>query len=282
MTGSPPDVPQGSTAAAPQPGGAAAARGPSDPTTRPTRPAPDASSGGLSGLEIAVALVMLLSAAGLSTSAERSAAARIRRRGDAGTPAVTASATTEPAPSRDTGHGGADSGGSRAALLAGVADVGSPRLPGTSCQAGADAVTCSNPAPNIRTVVLTPYSDPGRALRGVHRRGREPLGRAHPENTGNCSDSESEGEVGWNLDKAHTFDFSVAQQADGGLDPASESAGRMFCTDSQKVMTLVWTQDPGLLVTVTGQPSELVVTWWQRPAPPARVRGGAEGQGCAA
>ena len=27
-------------------------------------------------------------------------------------------------------------------------------------------------------------------------------------------------------------------------------------------MSLVWTQDPGLLVTVTGQPSELVVTWW--------------------
>jgi hypothetical protein len=28
------------------------------------------------------------------------------------------------------------------------------------------------------------------------------------------------------------------------------------------VMNLVWTQDPGLLVTATGQPSELVVTWW--------------------
>ena len=56
----------------------------------------------------------------------------------------------------------------------------------------------------------------------------------------------------------------------------------MFCTDSQKVMTLVWTQDPGLLVTVTGQPSELVVTWWSDLHLQLACAGGAEGQGCAA
>ena len=102
-----------------------------------------------------------------------------------------------------------------------------------------------------------------------------------PENTGNCSNWASEGEVGWNLDKGHTPDFSVAQQENGGLDPASESAGRVFCTDTQKVMNLVWTQDPGLLATVTGQPSELVVTWWSDVHLQLACASGEVGSGCA-
>ncbi len=138
----------------------------------------------------------------------------------------------------------------------------SPRLPVSSCQAGADVVTCRNPAPNIGTVVLTPYESPAELYAAYTAEVESLSGEPIQENTGNCSNSASEGEVGWNLDKGHTLDFSSAEQESGGLDPASESAGRVFCTASQKVMNLVWTQDPGLLVTVTGQPSELVVTWW--------------------
>jgi hypothetical protein len=165
------------------------------------------------------------------------------------------------------------------ALLAGVAAVQSPRLPAAACQAGTDAVTCSNPAPNIRTVVLTPYASPSELYAAYTAEVEQASGGPLAENTGNCSTTESEGELGWNLDKEHTLDVSVAQQEAGGLDPAGQSAGRVFCTDSQEVMTLVWTQDPGLLVTVTGQPSELVVTWWSEVhlalACPGRV-----GSGC--
>ena len=149
-----------------------------------------------------------------------------------------------------------------AGVLAGVDVVGSPRLPASSCQAGADAVTCTNPAPNISTVVLTPYQTPADLYAAYTAEVESLSGGPITENTGNCSNTESEGEVGWNLDMDHTLDYSVAQQESGGLDPASASAGRVFCTDNQQVMQLVWTQDPGLLVTVTGQPSELVITWW--------------------
>ena len=107
--------------------------------------------------------------------------------------------------SRDAtdGHPGAACPGGRAAGGAGVR--GQPPPAGVLVrQAGAEAVTCSNPAPNIRTVVLTPYQTPAEALRGVHRQGRERLGEAMQENTGNCSNWASEGEVGWNLDKEHS------------------------------------------------------------------------------
>ena len=107
-------------------------------------------------------------------------------------------------------------------------------------------------------------------------------GEPMKENTGNCSNWASEGEIGWNLDQRHTLDFSVAQQEAGGLDRASESAGRVFCTDSQNVISLVWTQDPGLLVTATGQPAELVVTWWSDVHLHLACAGGEEGSGCAA
>lgn len=272
LTGSPPDAPQGSTVAAPQP--AVPERDPSDARVR------SGFSGRRSGLEIGIALIMVLCVNGLVYIA---LSHRDNPEPSTGTlPVATASATTEPAPSETPGTAVPTPDAAVAALLAGVEDVGSPRLPGTSCQAGADAVTCSNPAPNIRTVVLTPYQTPAELYAAYAAEVEGLSGEPIQENTGNCSNSESEGEVGWNLDKAHTVDFSVAQQVSGGLDPASESAGRMFCTDSQKVMTLVWTQDPGLLVTVTGQPSELVVTWWSDLHLQLACAGGADGKGCAA
>jgi hypothetical protein len=264
LIGSPPEVPddasQGAIAAPPQP--AAPERRPEDPSGPPE---PDGSSPGLSGLEIAAAAVTLLSAAGLLyillTVIDRPDPST---NGTPEVPAAAASGSAEPAaagtPTPGTGVPTTDAAVS--ALLASVKDVDSPRLPASSCRAGADAVTCSNPAPNIRTVVLTPYQTPAELYAAYTAEVENVSGEPIKENTGNCSNWASEGEVGWNLDKAHTFDYSVAEQVSGGLDPASESAGRVFCTDSQKVMNLVWTQDPGLLVTAQGQPSELVVTWW--------------------
>jgi hypothetical protein len=166
-------------------------------------------------------------------------------------------------------------------VLAGVGAANSPRLPASSCQADTAAVTCTNPEPSIQTVVLTPFETPA-ALYAAYTAEVESLsGQPIVENSGNCSKAESEGEVGWNLDRAHTLDFSVAQQESGGLDPASESAGRVFCTDSQSVMHLVWTQDPGLLGTVTGQPSDRVVTWWGDVHLELACASGEVGTGCA-
>ncbi|WP_028653471.1 toll/interleukin-1 receptor domain-containing protein [Nocardioides halotolerans] len=170
-----------------------------------------------------------------------------------------------PEAATDQHHGtGARSEATRSAdaLLAEVRSADSPGLPADSCRAGAGAVTCTNPASGIDTVVLTPYPTPAALYEGYTAEVEARSGRPFGANTGNCSTWATEGEVGWNLDKEHRADFSVAQHVGGGLDPVRESAGRVFCTDQKKVMRLAWTQDPGLLVTATGQPSEQVVGWW--------------------
>ena len=186
-----------------------------------------------------------------------------------GAPAPQASATaTSAAPTAGgttpPGDAASPAVAGTAALLDDIAALGSPRLPSGTCRSGAAAVTCTNPSANIRTVVLTPYETPAELYRAYAAAVEGLSGADLEENTGNCSTKESEGELGWNLSRRHTLDFSVTEQAQGGLDPSSESAGRVFCTAAQQVMTVVWTQDPGLLVTVTGQPSELVIAWWSK------------------
>jgi hypothetical protein len=260
LTGAPADVPEASATSAPPPAD------PKPPPEDPQGPSePDRTTSGFSALEVGSAVVMTLIAAGLLFAGlSMPGGSEPSRKATPQVPEVTGSATTEPAasgaPRPSTAVSTTDP--AVAALLARVEAVDSPLLPVSSCQAGAEAVTCSNPAPNIRSVVLTPYATPDELYAAYTAQVERVSGEPMEENTGNCSNSESEGEIGWDLDMGHTLDFSVAEQQTGGLDPASESAGRVFCTDSQKVMTLVWTQDPGLLVTATGQPSELVVTWW--------------------
>jgi hypothetical protein len=155
-----------------------------------------------------------------------------------------------------------------------------------ACRAGATAVTCVDPAPNIRTVVLTPYDRTDELYAAYTEQVEELAGGSLEENTGGCSsagtETATEGELGWDLDQEQTLDHSVVDQVSGGLDPATESAGRVFCTESQEVMRLVWTQDPGLLVTVRGQPSELVLAWWDEVHLQLACASGLTGSGCAA
>jgi hypothetical protein len=92
----------------------------------------------------------------------------------------------------------------------------------------------------------------------VHRLSR---GSA-PENAGDCTREQTEGELSWNMGGQHSREFVAVEQELGGLDPVSQAAGRVFCTASSDVMRLVWTQDPGLLITATGQPASMVVAWW--------------------
>ncbi len=168
-----------------------------------------------------------------------------------------------------------------AALLAGVRSLDNPRLPADSCRAGATAVTCVDPAPNIRTVVLTPYPGTDELYAAYAEQVEELGGDPAEENTGSCSSSGTEGELGWNVDGGESLDHSVADQVAGGLDPTTQSAGRVFCTESQEVMRLAWTQDPGLLVTVRGQPSELVLAWWSEVHLQLACGSGLTGSGCA-
>ena len=74
--------------------------------------------------------------------------------------------------------------------------------------------------------MLTPYQTPAELYAAYAAEVESLSGGPVQGNTGNCSNSESEGEVGWNLDRAHTFDFSVASRSTAASTPrASRRAG---------------------------------------------------------
>lgn len=283
-----PDAPHEEAATAPAPDLLAAAPPPTLPPPAVPSGARPAAPGGFSPTEMALALLMVVSLLGLAwiglstlggSDPEPGSAPVTDARGSGAAPEV-----TEAAPASTSASAAPESGGPTAAaasLLAGLGLVGSDLLPVEACQAGAGSVTCSRPATNISTVVLTPYETPAELYAAYTDQVESLSGQPLTENAGNCSPTQSEGELGWNLDKEHTLDVSLAQQEQGGLDPAGESAGRVFCTADQEVMRLVWTQDPGLLVTVTGQPSATVVTWWSEVHLQLACAAGLVGSGCA-
>ncbi|HRK48150.1 MAG TPA: hypothetical protein PK324_21125, partial [Nocardioides sp.] len=149
-------------------------------------------------------------------------------------------------------------------LLATVEEANSDLLPADSCGARDGTVACLNPAPNIRAAILTTYPTPQELYDAYARAVTRLSDGSEPRNVGDCTRKQANGEVSWNLDRRHRADISVAEHVHGGLDPESEAAGRLFCTETNDVVSLVWTLDPGLLVTATGQPTALTMAWWNR------------------
>ena len=149
------------------------------------------------------------------------------------------------------------------AVLAAISAAGSLGLPPSSCRAGDRDVTCRNPAPHLRTVVLTSYPTRLALYDAYAAAVAGSSGEPVPENVGDCTRKEPNGEVAWNLGRGHRLDLTVAQHEQSGLDPVSEAAGRIYCSASGHGVTLVWTQDPGLVVVAVGKRAAQVVAWWQ-------------------
>ena len=170
-------------------------------------------------------------------------------------PATTAPAVTTPSVAPDAA--------AVQKVLAAIGAADSLGLQLSSCRAGEGDVTCRNPAPYVRTVVLRGYPTSHALYDAYVAAVSGSSGEPVPENVGDCTRKQSQGEVAWNLDRVHRSDISIEEQAGAGLDPFSEAAGRVYCTASGDLMTLVWTQDPGLLVAVVGQGAPLVAAWWQ-------------------
>jgi serine/threonine protein kinase len=138
-------------------------------------------------------------------------------------------------------------------------------LPPSRCTArGSAVVTCARPVASVSLVkfetypTLTALYDAYVAtVRGLSS------GKFQP-NVGDCTRRITQGEVSWNHDYRHPRHFSLQQSQSGMLDPASQAAGRLFCTfDVQGVYHIVWTQDAGhLLGTLSGLPHDDAWNWW--------------------
>ncbi|QIG45612.1 toll/interleukin-1 receptor domain-containing protein [Nocardioides anomalus] len=224
-------------------------------------------------IDLLVGAVLLAAAAGLVLVAVLAKGADQAASPPPAAPSPSATASAAPAAAATT---------PAADVLAAIAAAASARLPAASCTAGAETVTCRDPAPSMGTVVLTPYPTTQALYDAYADQVAALAGGSAPENVGDCSGTSTEGELSWDLDLGHGDAVTVAEQEAGGLDPVDEAAGRLFCTGNQDVLRLVWTQDPGLLVTATGQPATLTIGWWHDVhlalACPAL---GGDGAGCA-
>ena len=136
-------------------------------------------------------------------------------------------------------------------------------LPAASCRvSGAGAVTCRNPAPNIETVLLRDYPSRSDLYDAYVATVRDLGGGRLRTNVGDCSGEQAEGEVSWSLDRNKSREYGLGKLRRGTVDPLNEAAGRVFCTESGGVATLVWTQDAHRLGIVSGRPATRVAKWW--------------------
>lgn len=263
------------------------------PLAPPVTPSPargDDEQSRFTGLELLLAAILVVVAVALLVVEARSVVHIVHRIGHDGSNdasqvrGVTTSAeqvSGEPTSAAPSEPSESPTAGSAAAQLLSIIDaIDSDRLSASSCVAGDGQVTCRNPAPNIQMVVLTPYATRADLYDAytdaVHQLSGDPV----PENTGDCSGEAFEGELTWNLDRGTSDGVSVEDEVAGGLDPAGEAAGRLFCTESSDVIKLVWTQDPALLVTATGQPARLTIGWWHDLHMELACATGGTGTGC--
>jgi hypothetical protein len=253
-------------------------------TTPPSAPPPaPADEQRFSRIELGLAAAMVALAAGLlalghnASGAGDDRAGAITNNADQ-TPGPTSSAeSAQPSPSPAGSHAGSPDAQQ---LLEEISAVDSDRLPASSCAAGDGHVTCRDPAPNIEVVVLTPYPSQ-EALYDAYADAVAALSADPiPENVGDCTAREYEGEFAWNLDLGHSYDISIDQQGSGGLDPADEAAGRLFCTEASDAVRLVWTQDPGMLLAAKGQRDAETIGWWRGLHLDLGCTAGQTGTGC--
>jgi serine/threonine protein kinase len=83
-------------------------------------------------------------------------------------------------------------------------------------------------------------------------------------NYGDCTQDTISGEVSWNHQYQHPKRYSLAQSESGMLNDGTQAAGRLFCTLSNSILTIVWTQDSGqMLGSLQGSPHEDAFYWWR-------------------
>jgi len=137
-------------------------------------------------------------------------------------------------------------------------------LPASACrQQGAATVTCTAPRPGITGVVFITYPSLTALYRAYMARvaALSPSGQFR-QNFRDCQIQQTSGEAGWNHNFQHPRTYTVAQMSAGTVRD-EQAAGRVFCTFSQGLEYMIWTQDDGRLMgVVAGAPHENVWNWW--------------------
>lgn len=136
-------------------------------------------------------------------------------------------------------------------------------LPPSSCQAmSASMVMCKQPHYAVDEVTFNTYSSLKTLYAAYEARVAALWGAAFRANTGNCTETDVNGEVGWNHDFEHPRTYPV-NMFTSGMIKDDQAAGRLFCTFNNGLLYLVWTQNDGrVLGEVAGAPHLDTYNWW--------------------
>lgn len=137
-------------------------------------------------------------------------------------------------------------------------------LPPSSCRSmSASMVTCTQPHYAVDTVTFRTFPSLSALYAAYVARVQTLAQGAFRANFGNCTETMTNGEVGWNHDFKHPSIYPVSMFTSGRITD-DQAAGRLYCTFSGDELHLVWTQDDGrLLAELTGAPHYDAYVWWR-------------------
>ena len=139
------------------------------------------------------------------------------------------------------------------------------RIPPATCQAKRrDLVFCVNPYDYVTRATFHTFPSLPKLYQAYQTTVSQTLHGPFVANHDDCSSVKSSGEVSWDHNYKHHLRYSVAEVEGDRLNPATQAAGRVFCTlDANSVMHIVWVQNAGeLLGTADGSPHDELFDWW--------------------
>src|SRR5690348_1290302 len=153
-----------------------------------------------------------------------------------------------------------------ALILANKSPDAAGRLPASTCKQGVPAVvTCTAPYGGITAAIFQTFPSQ-QALYAAYTAKVAALspGGTFKENFADCESQLTYGETSWNHQFRHTPKYTVGQMIKGQVTD-DQAAGRVFCTYTQGLEYMVWTQNDGhLLGYVAGPVHTDVWDWWVR------------------
>jgi hypothetical protein len=136
-------------------------------------------------------------------------------------------------------------------------------LPLSTCQAmSATMVMCKQPHYAVDEVTFNTYPSL-KALYATYEARVAALSHAaFKANVGNCTEGDVNGEIGWNHDFKHPSSYPISMFTSGTITD-DKAAGRMFCTFTNGLLYVVWTQQDGrVLGELAGAPHTDAYLWW--------------------
>ena len=150
-----------------------------------------------------------------------------------------------------------------AVILANKSSLAKGLLPPSTCnQDTLTHVTCTAPALGITAMVAQTYPSLQAMFAAYTAKVSSLNSGRFQQNFNDCGPKPTYGEVGWNHRFHHTRSYTVDQMLMGKVTD-DQAAGRVFCTYTQGLEYMVWTDNDGLMMGyVAGPVHEDVWNWW--------------------